>query len=136
MIANNLPALADDSGLCVHALNGAPGVYSARFAGEKATDADNNNKLLAALTGLNDRSAHFTCALHLSAPEGFQHSAEGAVDGLILNELTGETGFGYDPLFFSPELDKTFAQASPEEKASVSHRGRALRSLKKLLLAS
>lgn len=129
MTANKLPALADDSGLCVQALNGEPGVYSARFAGEVATDTDNNAKLLAELGTIKDRSAHFICALHLAMPDGIGFSAEGRVEGLIVNFLTGDAGFGYDPLFFSPELDKTFAQASPKEKASVSHRGRALKQL-------
>ena len=136
MRANNTAALADDSGLCVTALNDAPGVYSARFAGDSATDADNNIKLLAKLNDLNDRSAHFICALHVSTPEGIHYRSEGRVEGHILNDLTGDTGFGYDPLFFSPELNKTFAQASSEEKASVSHRGRALRSLKQRILTS
>lgn len=129
-LANNCPALADDSGLCVDALHGAPGIYSARFAGEEATDADNNIKLLADLTGIEERTAHFVCALHLAFPD---HSApltaEGTVNGSILHELSGSTGFGYDPLFYSPELGKAFADATPEEKASVSHRGRALRAL-------
>jgi len=128
--ANNLPALADDSGLCVGALNGAPGIYSARFAGEFATDADNNTKLLQLLVGKDNRSAHFTCALHLAYPDDTASlSSEGQVAGEILKEAVGDSGFGYDPLFFCPELDKAFASASPEEKASVSHRGRALRHL-------
>ncbi|MDX8387712.1 MAG: RdgB/HAM1 family non-canonical purine NTP pyrophosphatase [Ghiorsea sp.] len=133
MLANQLPALADDSGLCVSALNDAPGVYSARFAGESATDDDNNKKLLADLSGLNERSAHFMCSLHLSALDGSYITAEGRVEGLIIDQETGDTGFGYDPLFFSPELNKTFAQSHQEEKAAVSHRGRALRKLKSLL---
>ncbi|PCI45296.1 MAG: non-canonical purine NTP pyrophosphatase, RdgB/HAM1 family [Proteobacteria bacterium] len=128
--ANNLPALADDSGLCVDALNGAPGLYSARFAGESASDADNNAKLLQLLDGKDHRRAHFTCALHLAYPDNTQPlSSEGQVDGEILKQAVGDSGFGYDPLFFCPELGKAFASASPEEKASVSHRGRALRSL-------
>jgi len=128
--ANNLPALADDSGLCVDALNGAPGIYSARFAGETASDADNNAKLLQLLVGKDNRSAHFTCALHLAYPDDDASlSSEGQVAGEILKEAVGESGFGYDPLFFCPELDKAFASASSEEKASVSHRGRALRHL-------
>ncbi len=135
MRANQLPALADDSGLCVHALHDAPGVYSARYAGASATDMDNNVKLLADLTGVADRTAHFSCALHLATPDGEHLSAEGRVEGLILEALTGDTGFGYDPLFFSAELGKTFAQSSPEQKASVSHRGRAVRLLKAKLAA-
>jgi len=128
--ANNLPALADDSGLCVDALAGAPGIYSARFAGESATDADNNIKLLKMLDGKGNRKAHFMCALHLAYPDDTASlSSEGQVAGEILKEAVGDSGFGYDPLFFCPELDKAFASASPEEKASVSHRGRALRHL-------
>jgi len=132
--ANNLPALADDSGLCVDALNGAPGIYSARFAGESATDSDNNAKLLQLLKGKENRSAHFTCALHLAYPDDTQPlNCEAQVNGEILKKAVGDSGFGYDPLFFCPELDKAFASASPEEKASVSHRGRALRSFVKNL---
>ena len=132
--ANNLPALADDSGLCVDALNGAPGIYSARFAGELATDADNNAKLLQLLDGKENRSAHFICALHLAYPDdSYSLSSEGQVDGKILEKAVGDSGFGYDPLFFCPELDKAFASSSPEEKSWVSHRGRALRGLVKKL---
>ena len=133
MVANQCAALADDSGLCVDALDGAPGVYSARFAGEHATDADNNAKLLHDLEGAEDRSAHFMCALHLSTPNHKHITAEGRVEGLIIEQETGDTGFGYDPLFFCPELGKTFALASAKEKASVSHRGRALRALQQKL---
>jgi len=129
MQANQCAALADDSGLCVAALGGAPGVYSARFAGEHVTDTDNNIKLLHDLKGINNRSAHFVCALHLSLPNKEDITAEGKVSGFIVEQETGDTGFGYDPLFFCPELNKTFAQSTPQEKASVSHRGRALRAL-------
>jgi len=125
--ANNLPALADDSGLCVDALNGAPGIYSARFAGEQANDNDNNTKLLQLMDGVNNRKAHFFCALHLAYPDKRTHlCSEGKVHGEILREAVGTSGFGYDPLFFCPELGKAFASSTPEEKASVSHRGRAL----------
>jgi len=128
--ANGLPALADDSGLCVDALNGAPGIYSARFAGPDATDADNNRKLLTDLAGYANRSARFRCAVHLTVPDREQaFSAEGEVQGEILAQAVGAGGFGYDPLFFCPELGKAFAECRPEEKASVSHRGRALRAL-------
>ena len=126
--ANNLPALADDSGLCVDALNGAPGVYSSRFAGEGASDADNNAKLLSEMRGVENRAAHFVCSLCLIFPDGDAAiTAEGASSGTILNEPDGEEGFGYDPLFFSTALDKSFASATADEKASVSHRGRALK---------
>jgi len=134
MAANNMPALADDSGLCVTALDDAPGIYSARFSGENASDTSNNQKLLHDLEGIKARSAYFVCALHLSEPNGQNITAEGRVEGHIIEQLTGDAGFGYDPLFFSPELEKTFAQASAQEKAAISHRGRALRILKQNLL--
>jgi len=128
-LANGCAALADDSGLCVDALDGAPGVYSSRFAGESATDADNNAKLLQALLQADNRRARFVCTLHLSLLQGEALTAEGFVEGEILTSAAGNGGFGYDPLFYSPELGKAFAEATPTEKASVSHRGRALRIL-------
>lgn len=132
--ANRQPALADDSGLCVEALGDAPGVYSARFAGPGATDAENNHKLLAELKSADNRKARFICALHLAFPDEHHcFTARGHVEGEILNVETGSHGFGYDPLFYCPELGKAFAEASPEEKASVSHRGRALLELARQL---
>jgi XTP/dITP diphosphohydrolase len=136
--ANNHPALADDSGLCVNALGGAPGVYSSRYAGGldggRDNDTANNAKLLRELAGQTNRKAYFTCHLHLAFPDGSAPlTTEGHVDGEILTEPDGDRGFGYDPLFFCPELGKSFASASAEEKASVSHRGRALRALHKKL---
>ncbi|OIO68640.1 MAG: non-canonical purine NTP pyrophosphatase, RdgB/HAM1 family [Zetaproteobacteria bacterium CG12_big_fil_rev_8_21_14_0_65_55_1124] len=133
--ANGCAALADDSGLCVDVLGGAPGVYSSRFAGGNASDTDNNAKLLEALNGTEDRAAHFACALYLCQPDGDSLSAEGRVEGFIRRAPSGESGFGYDPLFFCPELGKVFAEASAEEKASVSHRGRALRIMAERLKA-
>jgi len=130
--ANHCAALGDDSGLCVEALNGAPGVYSSRFAGVDADDAANNAKLLRELGGIANRKAYFSCCIHLLLPNGRQLTSEGRVDGKILEQAGGTDGFGYDPLFYCSELGKTFAQASPEEKASVSHRGRALRKLAEL----
>ncbi len=128
--ANDCPALADDSGLVVDALAGAPGVYSSRYAGPNADDAANNAKLLAAMQGKAARTARFVCALHLAWPDRREAvTAEGIVEGMIAEAAEGTAGFGYDPLFFCPELGKRFAAASPEEKASVSHRGRALRLL-------
>ena len=128
--ANQLPALADDSGLCVDALNGSPGIYSARYAGPDATDSDNNQKLLQALAKQQHRSASFFCAIHIAFPgTDTAITATGSVAGEILPHAAGCTGFGYDPLFFCPELGKTFAEATAAEKASVSHRGRALRAL-------
>jgi len=127
--ANGLPALADDSGLCVDALRGAPGIYSSRYAGENASDAANNARLLQQLHAIDDRRAHFTCALHLAFPDRAPITAEAHVDGMILLQAVGASGFGYDPLFYCPELGKAFSEASAGEKAGVSHRGRALRAL-------
>ena len=120
-------ALADDTGLMVDALDGAPGVYSARYAGEEHDDAKNRALLLSNLLGTPDRSAHFATVITICYPSGDVLTAEGRVDGYIATEEHGDHGFGYDSLFFCPELGKTFAEASAEEKNSVSHRGRALR---------
>ncbi len=129
-MANSLPALADDSGLCVDVLDGAPGIFSSRYAGVDGDDAANNARLLEQLEGSDSRAAHFTCALHLAFPDDRRAlTAEGRIDGEILHMPVGDSGFGYDPLFYCPELGKAFAEASAEEKASVSHRGRALRQL-------
>ncbi|MDX8398366.1 MAG: RdgB/HAM1 family non-canonical purine NTP pyrophosphatase [Mariprofundaceae bacterium] len=126
--ANQLPALADDSGLCVDALDGAPGIYSARFAGTHATDQDNNHKLLKAMQGQTRRNAHFMCALHLAFPDDQAPvCSQGTVEGEILDEDSGQAGFGYDPLFYCHELGKSFACSTAAEKSLVSHRGRALR---------
>lgn len=127
-----LASLADDSGLMCDALDGAPGVYSARYAGEGHDDKANNALLLENLAG-KDRSAHFCSVIALCLPDGREFTAEGRVDGVILDAERGEGGFGYDPLFFSPELGKTFAEASPDEKNSVSHRGRALRNMESVV---
>lgn len=124
----DLPVLGDDTGLCVDALNGAPGVHSARFAGDH-DNAKNRKKLLACLEGLTDRKAHFTTAVALLYPDGRLITAEGNVDGKILEHEVGTNGFGYDSLFYCTELNKTFAEATAEEKNSVSHRGRALQKL-------
>lgn len=121
--------LADDTGLLVDALDGAPGVYSARYAGEDATYEDNNKKLLKELEGKDDRSARFECVMAL-ARDGEVIVAKGAVHGSITEELQGENGFGYDPLFYSDELKKTFAQATSDEKNAISHRARALSALR------
>lgn len=127
-----LPALADDSGLMVDALGGAPGVYSARYAGEEHDDKKNNALLLKNLEG-KPRDAKFCSVIALCYPDGRELTAEGSVEGTILEEERGTGGFGYDPLFFSPELGKTFAEATPEQKNSVSHRSRALRAMLELL---
>lgn len=121
-----LPALADDSGLCVDALDGLPGVHSARYAGPGATDADNCRKLLDALKGKADRNAAFECVISLAVPTGAALTYTGRCEGVITEQPMGVDGFGYDPLFFYPPLDKTFAQLGPEEKNRVSHRGKAL----------
>ncbi|MGH7848799.1 MAG: XTP/dITP diphosphatase [Thermodesulfobacteriota bacterium] len=130
---SGMPALADDSGLEVEALDGRPGVYSARYAGEGATDRDNINKLLAELRGTGNRKARFVCFLALVTPEGKEITAEGSCGGVILTEPRGEGGFGYDPVFFLPEYNKTMAEIAPELKNKISHRARACESLAKLL---
>ena len=128
-------AVADDSGLEVDALKGKPGVHSARFAGEKATDDENNAKLLEALKGVprKKRGASFRCALALVAPSGEEVIIEEECSGTILSQKRGDKGFGYDPLFFFPPLDKTFAELTREEKNRISHRGKALARLKEVL---
>lgn len=130
-----IPTISDDSGLEVDALNGEPGVFSARYAGEHGNDDKNNQKLLENLKNVPDdkRTAHFKTVVYLVLDENTFISAEGTVNGFILNEKRGCNGFGYDPLFFSPELKKTFAEATAEEKNAISHRGNAIRSLKKKL---
>jgi len=125
-----LPALADDSGLVVESLGGMPGIHSARFAGEDATDEANNLKLLEAMTGVRDREAAFNCVIAIAVPKGPALIYEGRCEGLIAHDLKGDQGFGYDPLFFYPPLKKTFAQMSRTEKGGVSHRGKALGELK------
>lgn len=123
------PALADDSGLCVEALGGAPGVYSARYAGEDATDQDNVDKLLERMNNEENRKAAFECVISIAVPTGAALTYEGRCEGVLTREPAGDNGFGYDPLFFFPELDKTFAQLSMAEKAKVSHRGKALQEI-------
>jgi XTP/dITP diphosphohydrolase len=129
-----LIALADDSGLEVDALDGAPGIYSARFNGEQASDADNNAKLLQAMTGFKGehRRARFRCVLAAYAPNGAELTVEGSWEGLIAETPRGEQGFGYDPLFIDLETGRTAAEMSREEKSSTSHRGQALRKLVQL----
>ena len=124
--AANLPAIADDSGLCVDALNGAPGVYSARYGGEGLDDVGRYRLLLENLRGQTTRSAHFACAIACAFPNGDTLTAEGKCGGTIAFAPMGEGGFGYDPIFFVPEKAKTFSQLTAEEKAEISHRGKAL----------
>ena len=123
--------IADDSGLCVDALDGRPGVYSARYAGEDATDADRNRKLLSELEGVNNRSAHFTCAIAYIDEAGKERDFEGICPGKIGFAPKGADGFGYDPIFLCG--DKTFGEMTAEEKDAVSHRGRANRMLENYL---
>lgn len=125
-----LPALADDSGLVVAALGGAPGVVSARYAGPGATDAERCRRVLAEMTGKADRRAAFECVISVAVPTGAALTYEGRCEGLITEEPMGENGFGYDPIFYYPPLQKTFAQLSREEKGRVSHRGKALAELR------
>ena len=125
--AAGLPAIADDSGLCVDALNGAPGVYSARYGGEGLDDKGRYLLLLSSLRGAPTRAAHFACAVACAFPNGDTLTAEGRCDGSIAYAPLGEGGFGYDPVFLLPGTGKTFGQLTQEEKSAVSHRGRALR---------
>jgi len=128
--ATNLPSIADDTGLEVDYLNGAPGVFSARFAGADATYFDNNKKLLEMLTGVEreKRTAQFRCVAAFVANDT-EFYVEGVCRGLILEDLKGENGFGYDPVFYVPELGKTFAEMSKQEKNLISHRGIAFRKI-------
>ena len=131
--ATGLPALADDTGLEVDALNGAPGVRTARFAGEQATDADNRAKMLRELSG-RTRSCRFRTVALLRFPDGREVIAEGVCEGTIADSEIGERGFGYDPLFIARDGDgRTFAQMTVDEKHELSHRGKAFRALSQLL---
>lgn len=124
--------VGDDSGLCVDALGGAPGVYSARYAGEHGDDEANNDLLLKNLEGKENRSAQFVCCIACVFPERYGLDpvvVRGHVDGIILKERQGDGGFGYDPLFYLPLFNKTMAEILPEEKNSVSHRGNAIKLL-------
>ena len=125
--AANLPAIADDSGLCVDALNGAPGVYSARYGGEGLDDRGRCMLLLNSMRGATTRAAHFSCAVACVFPNGDTLTAEGRCDGFIAYAPLGDGGFGYDPVFLLPGTGKTFGQLSQEEKSAVSHRGKALK---------
>ncbi len=144
---------ADDSGICVDALNGAPGIYSARFAGPQASDEENNERLLAEIhqveaqrraqlataprpSGLFNRAAHYVCAIALAEAGQVLTVVEGRAEGMIIDEQKGRGGFGYDPYFYYPPLGKTFAEILPEEKFAVSHRGAAFRKLLDFLCTS
>ena len=134
-VASELPALADDSGICVHTLNGQPGVLSARYAGEPANDAANNQKLVQELKNQVNRGAHYVCALVFvnSANDPEPVIVQARWYGTIVDEPKGTHGFGYDPYFFLPELGLTVAELDPAKKNSISHRGQALRQLIKQL---
>ncbi|RME23159.1 MAG: XTP/dITP diphosphatase [Candidatus Zixiibacteriota bacterium] len=130
-----LPALADDSGLEVDALNGAPGIRSSRYAGPNATYADNCAKLLDALADVpsDKRTARFRCVVALCWAEDDIETVAGIVEGVITTDRAGDKGFGYDPVFYYPPLKKRFAELSPDEKNRVSHRGRALQKARALI---
>lgn len=136
--ATGLPALADDSGICAAALNGAPGVLSARFAGEPSNDRRNNEELLRRLADRDDRRAHYTCVLaavrNVDDPEPLV--ADARWQGVIIDRARGSNGFGYDPLFLLPELGKTAAELDPVEKNRISHRGQAMAELARKMAAS
>jgi len=132
--ASGIPSLADDSGLCVDALRGKPGVHTARFAGTGASDKENYELLLGLMEGATDRKAHFECAVALAISREIVITAAGRCYGVILHRPVGEGGFGYDPIFLDPETGKSFAQLTDEEKNKCSHRSRALTALREKLL--
>lgn len=125
-----LPAIADDSGLVVKALGGDPGVRSARYSGENATDDENTEKLLREMDGVKDRSAYFKCVISIAVPSGPALTYEGICEGTIISEKRGDKGFGYDPVFFVEKFGKTFAELTMSEKNSISHRGITLSEIK------
>lgn len=133
--ASGMPALADDSGLCVDALSGAPGVISARYAGPQARDADNLELLLKNMRGIKERNARFVCVAALALTNGEVITARGEYHGLILERPQGTGGFGYDPVFLDPVTGRTFAELTLEEKNRVSHRKKALIALRDKLQA-
>ena len=123
------PVLADDSGLCIEALDGRPGIYSARYAGPDASDEDKIQKVLTEMAEVKNRRAKFVCVMAIVFQDGTEVTAQGEVCGSITREPRGTDGFGYDPIFYANELEKTFAQAGQDEKNQVSHRRRALNKL-------
>ena len=125
----NMITISDDSGLCVEALDGAPGVHSARYAGEDSSDVENNKKLIENLQGVKNRKAKFVTVITLGKPNGESYSFRGEIEGIVIDEARGKDGFGYDPHFYLSEYDKTFAEM-PEIKNQISHRARALKALK------
>lgn len=131
-------AIADDSGLVIDALDGAPGVYSSRFAGPNTTDEERNEKVLELLENVPDekRTARFVAAVAVAVPGKVIRTVEGKVEGIIARKPIGKNGFGYDPIFYVPELGKTTAELTPDEKDRISHRGKALRAAKEIILGS
>ena len=125
-----VPVMVDESGISVDALNGAPGVHSARYGGENASDEDRRNKLLTEMDGRTHRTAAFECVISLAVPSGPALTYEGRCEGVLAEAPAGANGFGYDPIFYYPPLQKTFAELTREEKSRVSHRGKALRELR------
>ena len=134
-LAKEAIVMADDSGLEVDYLNKEPGVYSARYMGKDTSYTEKNNNIISRLDGVPDekRTARFVCAISAVLPDGKAFSAQEAMEGRIGYEIAGSNGFGYDPIFFLPEYGKTSAEISPEEKNAISHRGKALRAMEKLL---
>ena len=132
----DLPALADDSGLEVDALNGAPGVYSARYAGEDGNPVNNNNKLIKELKNIPEekRTARFKCVIAINWGDGTTDTVEGSVEGVIAENIAVGNGFGYDPVFYYPPTGKRFSEMSMEEKNAVSHRGKALQKARELFV--
>ena len=126
---SGVATLADDSGICVHALDGAPGIYSARFAGEHGNDRANNELLLERLADKSDRTAHYTCAMALVSPNGRTITAEGYLYGTVIDAPRGDGGFGYDPLVVPQDEEHTLAEMCEDEKNAISHRARALQAL-------
>ena len=129
----NMPAFADDSGLEVMALNGSPGIYSARYAGEKASDAEKMAKLLSEMKGKSDRRARFVCVIALAASDGKCQLFRGEVYGVIAHEPAGSQGFGYDPIFIPDGYDKTFGELGAEIKEKISHRAAAVEKMTEFL---
>lgn len=126
-------AIADDSGICVNALDGAPGIRSARYSGAHGNDEENNRLLLANMEGKQDRSAYYVCAIACAFPDGRSFTVRGECHGVLLTDYRGTAGFGYDPLFFLPTFGKTFAEMSMEEKNAISHRGIASQEFTRVL---
>jgi len=129
------PAMADDSGIVIDALNGEPGIYSARYGSTDFSDPERNSLVLSKMEGVPDdkRSARFVCVIALVLPNGEEYTAEGVCHGIISRKPAGEKGFGYDPIFYIPEAGRTMAQLTPEEKNSISHRGKALEKIYEVL---